>query len=119
MKKAIKIVIVEDEVLIAHYIKAILQNNNYRNVKMAYTIAEAQKLILNDTPDIMLLDINVEGWYTGIELAAKQNKATKLIYITAQNNPKAVAKAGATQPAAYLTKPLKKNDLLVTLNRLL
>ncbi|MFV0566291.1 MAG: LytR/AlgR family response regulator transcription factor [Flavobacteriaceae bacterium] len=112
MNTAPKILIVEDEVLIADYIKTILQNENYSNVEMAHTIAQAQACINSFGPDIILLDINVEGPDTGIHLAAKNKGVAKIIYLTAQNDTETIQKAIATNPETYLTKPIKKADVL-------
>ncbi len=115
---ALKILIVEDEVLIADYIASILDEQQYTNVKMAHTIAQAQDQIANFVPDVILLDINVEGPDTGITLAANKNPEAKIIYITAQNDSETIQKAIATQPESYLTKPIKKADLLAALSLL-
>ncbi len=111
----LKILIVEDEVLIADYIASILIAQEYTNVKTANTIAQAQTLFKSFLPDVILLDINVNGSNTGIDLAKQKNSEAKIIYITAQNDLETIQKAIATQPETYLTKPVKKADLLAAL----
>ncbi|HSD13028.1 MAG TPA: response regulator transcription factor [Flavobacterium sp.] len=110
-----KILIVEDEVLIADFILKILKNENFGCVQVANDIEEALEQFEKYQPDIILLDINVEGKNTGFELAAKKNEKAKIIYITAQNDPETIKRAIGTNPEAYLTKPIKKSDLLAAI----
>lgn len=107
-----KILIVEDQVLIANHIKNILNDNGFFNVEMAYKINQAvEKLNLFD-PEIVLLDINVEGKDTGIKWAEEHVKKAKIIFITGQTELETLQKALSINPISYLSKPVKSIDLL-------
>lgn len=107
-----KILIVEDQVLIANHIKNILNDNGIFNIEMAYKINQAVEKLNFFDPDIILLDINVEGKDTGIEWAEKHVKKAKIIFITGQTELETLQKALTINPISYLSKPVKSIDLL-------
>lgn len=112
MNKKVKILIVEDEVLIAEFICEMLQDEGFESVEVVHDCASALHYFEQFAPEILLLDINVEGKDTGIDLAKKRNPEAKIIYITAQNDEATMLKAIETSPENYLTKPIKKIDLI-------
>lgn len=109
------ILIVEDEVLIADYLMDMLQNEGFKTIEIAHNSVEALHLFKTFVPDIILLDINLDGQNSGINLAVQKNEKAKIIYITAQNDIETIQKAVATNPETYLTKPIKKPDLLAAI----
>lgn len=112
MNTPIRILIVEDEILIADYLKGLLEEENYSAIMIAYSAEEA-KIQMNDfLPDLILMDINIGSTSRGIELSQYKNSKSKLIYITSQTNYSIMQKAIATSPENYLTIPIKKNDLI-------
>lgn len=115
MENNSKILIVEDEVLIANFIEKMLQKEGFSNLEIANDIQTAETKFVTFRPDIILMDINLEGPNTGIELAAKKNDEAKIIYLTAQNDSETIKKAIATNPETYLTKPIKKSDVLAAI----
>lgn len=110
-----KILIVEDEVLIANFIEKMLQKEGFKHLEIANDIETAQTKFNTFRPDIILMDINLEGPNTGIDLATKKNQEAKIIYLTAQNDVETIKKAIATNPETYLTKPIKKSDVLAAI----
>lgn len=110
-----KILIVEDQVLTANHIKNILTDNNWQDIKIAYKINQAIEILERFTPDIILLDINVEGKNSGIEWAKKYVTEAKIIFITGQTELETLKLALSTNPISYLTKPVKKNDLVAAI----
>lgn len=112
---SLKILIVEDEILIADYIKDILQEFNYTNITIANDSSSAIDAFSSFQPDLILLDINIDERYSGIELSKKKNEGAKIIYVTAQNDIQTIQKAIATLPESYITKPIKKIDLLTAI----
>lgn len=115
MNTLLKILIVEDEILIADYIEELLKELDQFSIQQANTKEEAVKSLRDFFPDIVLMDINLEGNNEGIDLANNEFSNEKLIFLTAQNDSDTVKKAIATKPLGYLTKPIKRTDLLATI----
>ncbi|WP_312421627.1 response regulator transcription factor [Epilithonimonas sp.] len=111
----IKILIAEDEVLIDDYIKEILENNGCKNVFMTHSVSETQEKMKTLQPDVVLMDINLEGHFEGIKLSNEKNEETSVIFITGQTDSKMVENALATTPESYLTKPIREVDLLTAI----
>lgn len=112
MNNAAKILIVEDEVLIAEYLQNILKSNGYHHTKIVHTEAEAYEKINSFSPNIILLDINLEGNNEGIVVAQNIASSIPIIFLTAQNDLATIEKAINLKPESYLTKPIKIPDLL-------
>ena len=112
----VKILIVEDEVLIASYIFKILAAEGYTNLKMVHGYEEAVDVMTTFLPDLILMDINLSGINSGIELAKVKNDNAKIIFLTGQFDFKIMNSALQTKPESYLTKPIKKVDLLAAIN---
>lgn len=110
-----KILLVEDQVLTAHHIKNILNDSNFNKVEMAHKINQAIEILNDFNPDIILLDINIEGKNSGIEWAKKYVKNAKIIFITGQTELETLHEALTVNPLSYLTKPVKSIDLLAAL----
>lgn len=115
MNVDVKILIVEDEVLIADYIKEILEDNHFSNIKMAHDYNVALQLMEQFNPDVILLDINLNGANSGIELSKLKNTNAQVIFLTGQFDKALMSKALQTNPESYLTKPIKKSDLLAAI----
>lgn len=109
----IKILIVEDEIIIAEYIKELLEEESFNNISIANNKEEALHLINHFLPEIILMDINLNGINSGIELA--KNAKAKVIYLTGQYDYELMNQALETNPESYLTKPIKKNDLIAAI----
>lgn len=110
-----KILVVEDEILIADYIEELLNEYDQFSIKQANSKEEAIKALHNFLPDVVLMDINLAGNNEGITLANTEFCNEKLIFLTAQNDRETIKKAIATQPVGYLTKPIKKTDLIAAI----
>lgn len=110
-----KILIVEDQVLIANYIKNVLTDNEVTNVELAFTTEEATEKLNCYHPDIILLDINLHGKDTGIHWAKEFVKSSQIIFITGQTEKETMLKAFEVNPVTYLTKPVKESDLIAAI----
>lgn len=118
MNKKIKVLIVEDEILIARSIERYLVKKDYNVVGVAISYEEATKLYLKEKPDLALLDIRLNGEKTGIDVAnfiRTQSPISIYIYLTSQIDRNNLQKAGETLPAGYLSKPIQKNSLYSTI----
>jgi len=113
-----KILIVEDEILIAEDLKDILISFGIKHIDMAHDKKTAIDKINEFSPEIVLLDIRMENETDGLEIGKYLQKLPNIIYIyiTAHSDVAMVKKILETQPAGYITKPIKKSDLFASIN---
>lgn len=111
------ILIVEDEPLIADDIELTLENNHYECVGKAYTSTQALDMLLNRSPDIVLLDISIKGDKDGIMIAEiiRAKYRIPFIFITSYSDAITLERAKHTLPYGYIVKPFKDKDLLATI----
>jgi DNA-binding NtrC family response regulator len=115
MKK--KILIVEDEFVVANALRLTLEQAGYTVTGIASSVEEADEQLQNEKPDLVLLDIQLYGKRSGIDLARKLNDDDiAFIYLSANSNQKALEEAKVTDPYGFLIKPFREKDLLVTLD---
>jgi len=111
-----KILIVEDEFIVANDLSIILENAGYNVCGIADSVEEATQLISKYQPDLVLLDIHLKGLLTGIDLArhlGEENIA--FVYLSANSNQKILEEAKATNPYGFMVKPFREKDVLVSL----
>ncbi len=110
-----KILIVEDEPLIAKDLSYILEDLGIRAIDFAMSYEDAIDSILNNQFDLILLDVNLGSEKDGIDLATEINKSmpTPFIFITSYYNQSTVARAKVTNPLAYLLKPFNQFDIRI------
>lgn len=112
-----RILIVEDEFIVANDLRIILTKAGYEVCGIAVSVQQAEKLIITHKPDWVLLDIMLKGELTGIDLAQKLLTLNlPFLYISANTNEKTLQAAKATQPYGFLVKPFRERDLLVMLD---
>jgi len=111
-----KILIVEDEIIIADYIEELLLEENFKHITIANNKETALIKMASFLPDIILMDINLKGENEGISLAKCKNNNATVVFITGQHDLVLMNEALKSNPAAYLTKPIKRLDLLATIN---
>lgn len=114
---ALKILIVEDEILIAQTIKLYLEGQGYFVQGICISYSEAVESYQNQKPDLVLLDIHLYGEKSGIDFAnflIEQPQPTAFIYLTSQNDRRIFNLALETNPYGYLPKPIKKEVLWTT-----
>jgi DNA-binding LytR/AlgR family response regulator len=109
----IKILIVEDEMIIGANIALQLSSLGYDVIGIIPRAEEVLPKIRENTPDILLLDIYLKGDLDGIELAHIIQKEFKIpiIYLTANADDAHFNRAKTTNPYAFISKPFKKLDL--------
>lgn len=108
-----RIMIVEDETLIALDIENSLSSSGYTVVATAYGGDEAIRLALVHRPDLMLVDINLGTGPDGIDVVSevRNHIDAEVIFITAYDDRSCRGRALSSEPAGYLTKPVKGSDL--------
>jgi len=113
MSGHIKILIVEDEKIVALDLKRRLTKLGYQITGMAASGDKALTLINQELPSIVLMDIHIQGSADGIEVAAMLQKihSIPIIYLTAYSEEKTLARAKTTKPYGYLLKPFSDREL--------
>ena len=113
MNQPIKILIVEDEMIIGANMSLQLTSLGYDVIGLIPTGEEALNQIKQNQPDIILLDINLKGNLTGINTAEiiQEDYNIPIIYVTANADNAHFNKAKSTNPYAFISKPFKKLDL--------
>lgn len=116
--KNTKILIVEDEILIAEDLKDTLQILGFTAIELAHDKKTALQKLETFCPQITLLDIRLEKDTEGIEIGnfIASKKLGQFIYITAHSDVEMVKKIIYTNPSAYITKPVKKSDLFASIS---
>jgi CheY-like chemotaxis protein len=109
----IKILIVEDENIIALNIKKKLKSFGYAVPAIVSTGEEAVKMAEIISPDLILMDIMLKGDMDGVKAAEEIKKrfSIPVIYLTAYSDDKVLDRAKVTEPYGYIVKPFKAIDL--------
>jgi signal transduction histidine kinase len=114
---AIKILIVEDELLIAKNLARKLEKLGYEIARIVSSGDRALETSLCLHPDLILMDIAIKGENDGIETAAKiyQQLHIPIIYTTAYADDNTIQRAQETGSYGYLIKPFQERDLHATI----
>ena len=114
MSKA-KILIVEDERIIAKYIQNTLRALGYDISAIVSSGEEAIKMAGEVRPDLVLMDIVLKGDMDGIEAAEQIRNLFDIpvVYLTAYANEKLFQRAKITEPFGYILKPFEERELQI------
>jgi signal transduction histidine kinase len=112
-----KILLVEDERIVAHHLRRQLTNLGYEVAAIAANGQQALQLIEQQRPALVLMDINIEGDIDGIETASRvpEDYHIPVIYLTAYSEEATLERARATRPYGYLLKPFAERELHATI----
>lgn len=112
-----KILIVEDEFIIASDLRMILEGAGYEIAGIAASVAKALEIIELKRPAWVFLDIYLSGKLNGIDLAKMLVEMNiPFIYVSANSNQSVLRDARMTKPYGFLVKPFREQDVLVTLD---
>ena len=113
----INILIIEDEPIIAEDISSALEKNEYQVTSIAYDMEEAMHELKTNTPDLALLDINLNGAQEGIDIADYIHKELGIpfIFLTSYSDKSTLEKAKHTEPSGYIVKPFSEAGLYSTI----
>jgi CheY-like chemotaxis protein len=116
-----RVLIAEDERLVARDLERRLRGLGYTVVALVSTGPEAVDQALEQQPDMVLMDIRLRGQMDGIEAVASIRKQldVRTIYMTAYSDEATLARAQATEPDAFLDKPFSNRSLQQTLQQIL
>jgi diguanylate cyclase (GGDEF)-like protein/PAS domain S-box-containing protein len=110
---AYKILIVEDEIIVAEDIKAILEEFSYEVLAIADSGELAMAEIINNPPDLVMMDIQLKGCMDGVQTAEIiwDKFRIPVVYLTANSDSKTIQRAKNAEPFGYITKPFREKEL--------
>jgi len=108
-----KILIVEDEALIALQLEEQLERFGYKVISQVTFGEEVLEEVKKSLPDLIMMDINLKGEMTGIEAAHQVRSFSNIpiIFLTAYGDKKMLEEAKQTSPHGFLTKPFRSQEL--------
>lgn len=117
MEEAIKILIVEDNVIIADDIQSQLEEIGYNIVDNVIDYEQAVNALKTNKVDLVLIDIILASEKTGIDLGKfiRKNYNIPFIFVTSNSDRATVEKAKDVQPNGYLVKPFEQQDLYTSI----
>jgi len=109
-----KILIVEDEPIIAADIQDLLQSDGYKVIGIAHRAEVALDMLNTRQPDFAILDINLAGHLTGIDVAEHIHDHYKIpyLFLTSFDDEKTLTEAQQYAPYGFLVKPFQDRTLL-------
>ncbi len=109
----VKILVVEDEGLVAQDIGSCLSRFGYQVTAIVSNGKDALKEVRKTPPDLVLMDIILEGEWDGIETARRMRRLldVPIVYITAYSDEQTIEKAKVTEPYGYILKPIDEKEL--------
>lgn len=112
-----RLLIVEDEVLVAMDIKARLTKMGYDVVDTAARGGEAVDKAISLTPDLILMDINLKDEIDGVEAAIRirERYDVPVIFCTAYSNEATLERAKVSEPYGYVLKPFDNRELEINI----
>ncbi len=113
----VKILIVEDELIIAEDLKDILESLDYDVCGISISARESLQMLEEHAPDLALLDIQIKGGKDGIELANDINEQFKIpfIFLSSHADASTLERAKEVRPYGYLVKPFQEKDIHTTI----
>ena len=110
---ALRILVVEDEILVAKDLEATLTRLGFEVCALCRTGAEALTAVRRFRPDVVLMDIQLEHGMDGIETASilQAEHRAPIIFLTAYADDATLARARSAQPYGYLLKPFHQGEL--------
>lgn len=111
--RPLRILVVEDEALIALAYKLELESAGYEVIGMLRSVNDAENFLRDETPDLILLDIYLKGNRSGIDLAkqVRQTSLTPIIFLTASSHPDMLDEIELLNNCHLLTKPVNSDKL--------
>jgi CheY-like chemotaxis protein len=108
-----KVMIVEDEAVVALHLRQELTRLGYFVAGVATAGEQALKMVEEVFPDVILMDIHIQGEMDGIETAKRIPRYLHIpvIYLTAYSEDSTLKRAGDTYPYGYLIKPFLDREL--------
>ena len=112
-KKGAKILIVEDEMIIAADLSIQLSKLGYEVIGIHTRAEDTLKSLRDSRPDVILMDIILSGEMNGITAAQEilKHHQIPVIFLTSNVDDATFQQAKTAKPYAYISKPFRKDDL--------
>lgn len=116
-----RILVVEDEALVAMATSQLLEDAGYEVVGMAADSAQALRLADEQRPELVLMDIRLRGGDDGVDTALEIRRrfGSRILYVSAHGDAATLARAAKTDPAGFVGKPHTTQELLNAVARAL
>lgn len=113
-----KILIVEDEVIVAMEIEMHLQMNNFIVVGKCQSSEQAIEVSLEKKPDLIMMDINIQGKFDGVQTSKiiLESYKPSILFLSAYNDANTIERTKQIPNSKLLPKPFSVHDLLKTIN---
>lgn len=109
--------IVEDQFIEAKSLTLILSNAGYSTCTVARSVPAALSIIEEEQPDLVLVDIFLQGEGTGIDLGKiLDERNIPFVYLSANSNRRILEAAKSTKPYGFMVKPFRSKDVLIMLD---
>jgi CheY-like chemotaxis protein len=118
--RALRVLLVEDEMLIADYLALLIEEAGHAVLGPAATAAEALAILRDGPPDVAVLDVKLPGGMDGIELAAeirRRHAGLPVVFASGSGDPTTRSRIEAAGALAFLQKPVDPVALLAALTR--
>jgi CheY-like chemotaxis protein len=113
---SLRVLVVDDEFLIADYTTDILEEAGHRVVGTAASAEEALRVVETTEIDVAVVDITLRGRMDGIDLAHRlRQMGLRHLFISGSGDPTTLKRAQETGPLAFLQKPFDDSRLLAVL----
>ncbi|MBE8996852.1 response regulator [Nostoc sp. LEGE 12447] len=116
-KETIRILVVEDEYILAINLQESLESLGYTVLGIADSAEEAIEKATESRPNLILMDIRLRGEMDGIQASEQiwRNLQIPVIYLTGHSDRSTVERATLTSPFGYILKPIKEQELYVAI----
>ncbi len=110
-----KILIVEDEAAAAMHLKKYLESAGYHIVGQAFSGAQAVERARSLEPDLILMDIVLQGEMNGIEASEiiKSELNIPILFVSAYSDEAIITRAASTNPYGYILKPFQERQIKI------
>lgn len=114
----LNILIVEDDPIIGQQIEHFLIQFGHHVIDIVHNSEKALDLIYSQQPDLVLLDINIDGTKDGVQIAQviEDKYSIPYIFLSALSDEETLKRAQGTKPIGYVVKPFKASDLFVAIS---
>ncbi len=112
-----RILVVEDDSIIAAYLQDTLIRMGFDVPDIASSGEQTLQIVARSSPDLILMDIQLKGEMNGITTARriKSEFDIPIVYLTAYSENTLIEQAMATKPSGYLLKPVNEQELHATI----